>query len=115
MELSEARKSGLFSCRIDIGEFFGLDPEAEWVKMREATAGELAQMSGNDGKNANETFMKILPSLILESGFTVEGAPAKAEDVAKIITDKGTLYGHVITEWQKSLPLAKRKSAASAK
>ena len=115
MEIQEARVTGLFSCRVEFGEFFGVDKHQEWVILREATAAELAQLAMNEGKQASEEFMKILPSLIRESSFTVEGKPATAADVAKIITDKGTLYSYVITEWQASLPLGKGKSTKSGK
>lgn len=115
MEIKEARETGLFSCRIEIGEFFGLDSGAEWVRLREATAGELAKLAANEGANAADAFMGLLPSMILESSFTVDGKPAPAPDVAKIITDKGTLYTYIITEWQQSLPLAKGKSVKSGR
>lgn len=115
MELQEARVTGLFSCRVEIGEFFGVDKHQEWVLLREATAGELAQMAANEGKQASEEFTKLLPGLIRESSFTADGKPATAAEVAKVITDKGTLYSYVITEWQASLPLAKGKSTKSGK
>ncbi len=115
MEIRAARETGLFSCRVEIGEFFGAEKHQEWVKLREATAGELSQMAGTDGRKASEAFMEILPSMILDSSFTTDGKPASKEEVAKIITDKGTLYSYVIQEWQASLPLAKGKSTKSGK
>ena len=115
MEIKEARATGLFSCRIEFGEFFGVDKHQEWVQLREATAGELSKMAANEGAKASEEFMTLLPTLILDSSFTIEGEKATPADVAKIITDKGTLYSYVITEWQKSLPLAQGKPARSGK
>jgi hypothetical protein len=113
MEVREARETGLFSCRIDFGEFFGAEKEAEWVKLREATAGELAKIAVGDGAKASEAFMALLPALVLESSFTVEAKPASPEAVADIIKSKGTLFTYVITEWQQSLPLPKGKSKKS--
>lgn len=115
MELKEARETGLFSCRVNIGEFFGIEKELEWVQLREATAGELSKMAVNDGSKASEIFMGLLPELIVDSSFTVNGEKAKPADVCKIITDKGTMYAYILTEWQASLPLAKGKSTKSGK
>ena len=115
MEIKEARETGLFSCKVEIGEFFGVEKELEWVQLREATAKELSSIAVNEASKASEAFVVLLPSLVLDSSFTVDGQKASAADVCKIITDKGTLYGYVLTEWQASLPLAKGKSAQSGK
>jgi hypothetical protein len=115
VELKAARETGLFSCRVEIGEFFAVEKHQEWVLLREATAGELSQMAANEGKDASSAFMKLLPTLIKESSFTVEGKPATPGEVADIIMAKGTLYSYVITEWQAALPLPQRKSTKSGK
>jgi len=115
MEIKEARATGLFYCRVEFGEFFGLDKEALWVRMREATAEELAQFATSDAKKAGEAFMALLPKLITESGFTDNGVSASPDAVADIIKAKGTLFSYVLLEWQQSLPLAKGKSTKSGK
>ena len=115
MEIKEARATGLFSCRIEFGEFFGADKEALWVRMREATAEELSAFAASEAKKAGEAFMALLPKLVLESSFTDGGVAATPESVADIIKSKGTLFSYVLMEWQQALPLAKGKSTKSGK
>jgi hypothetical protein len=111
MEISEARETGLFSCRVEIGEFFCGEKDEAWVVLREATAKELASIAVGDAAKQSEQFMALLPSLIIETGFTDDGKPASAADVCKLIEAKGTLYTYILTTWQAALPLANGKSA----
>jgi hypothetical protein len=115
MELKQARETGLFSCTIEIGEFFGEETEAVVVKLREATARELAMIATNDTQKAGEAFIALLPSLITGSNFTSDGVPATSQEVANIILSKGTAYAYVMKRWQESLPLAQGKSAKSGR
>lgn len=115
MEIKEARVTGLFSYRVEIGEFFGADKAALWVTMREASAQELAAIAISDPKKAGEEFLFLLPKLIIESGFTEDGVPASAQEVAALIASKGTLFSYVLQEWQGSLPLPKGKSPKSVR
>lgn len=115
MEIKEARVTGLFSCRVEIGEFFGVEKPALWVTMREATAQELATIANSDPKKAGEEFLALLPKLIIDSGFTEDGNAASAQEVAALIASKGTLFTYVLQEWQGALPLAKGKSTKSGR
>jgi hypothetical protein len=111
MEISEARETGLFSCRVDFGEFFGGEKSDAWVVLREATAKELASIAVGDTAKQSEAFMGLLPSLIVDSVFTDGEKPASPQEVSELLMSKGTLYAHVMTTWQTSLPLAREKSA----
>jgi hypothetical protein len=117
MEIKEARMTGLFSCRIEFGEFFGAAKSDLWVVMREATAQELASFastfSNKDSLKASEEFTSLLPKLIIDSAFTDNGEKASMQEVAALIQSKGTLFSYVLKEWQESLPLAKGKSTKS--
>jgi hypothetical protein len=109
MEISEAQSLGFFKKQIFIGEYFGVKNETLWVVMREPGGRETSKLMTNETAKANDAFVELLPSLIIDHSFESDGKKASNENVAKLILDKGMMYINVFTEYLNSLPLVQKK------
>lgn len=114
MRLSEARAAGLFKVRIPVGEFFGVKPDELTITMREPSIGEAQEYLSGKSDDSLEGAKKLFPRCIVASDFDDEsGGPAKAEEVASLISQSAVAFGYVLKTWQEALPLEKRRAGSS--
>lgn len=99
MDIKDAREKFIFTTRIDLDD-------GEYIVLREPTSYELSDF-GDDGKKNVEILQKIFPKALIESSFTDDDKPARAEKVSAFLLDSGTTFTKIINIWMDSLPLDK--------
>ena len=119
--LSNLKEKGYFKTVIHLADAFDaedpsqVDLAAEWegaqITIRELNARETSEYR----KQAESGVIDDLAAVIVDHNiYREEGKKASSEEVAEIINRSQTMYMHVINEWMKSLPLAKRSKEGSA-
>lgn len=100
MTLSEIKKNYVFSTRIEFGEDF--------IELREPTQQENLNLSDDAKKNLEE-YAKLLPKCIVASSITKEdGKQASNQEIADALSQSGTLYTDILTQWLNALPFQSR-------
>jgi hypothetical protein len=116
MKLSEAKKKGFFRIRINIGQYFECDKDENvYVVLREPTYAE-SQLVGEDDEAANEKFLELLPSLLIDHNFEKDaGGAATAKEVVDILECSVSALVYVVQTWKEALPLTKMTAGNSDK
>ena len=114
MKLSEAKKTGFFRVRINIGQFFeGCKEEDVFVTLREPTYAE--SKAAGDGE-AEDAFIDLLPQLLTDHNFEGDnGGAATAKEVVDMLKNSTSALVYVVKKWQEALPLTKLTAGSSGK
>lgn len=102
MELSQIKEKYVFTTRIDLD-----DKGEDFIELREPTMMELKDF-GEDEKKNFETLKKIFPTCMIDHSFTMNGEPAKNQDVANELIKSGSKYTEIIEIWMDSIPFKKK-------
>lgn len=115
MKLSEAKEKGFFRTRINIGTYFECNEKDVYVILREPTYAE-SQLIGDDDKMANEKFLELLPSLLIDHNFEKDaGGAATAKEVVDVLKASVSALVYVVKTWKEALPLTKMTAGNSDK
>jgi hypothetical protein len=121
--INDLKAKGFFKTRIKLAEVFDAeqDPalralyEGAWIDMREPNEAEMMAMQG-PGKGDMAAIGKLLPDCMVDWSLQASaGEKASREEVVEVLKASGTLWSYTLEEWGKSLPLARRSAARSAK
>lgn len=116
MKLSEAKKTGFFRVRINIGQFFeGCEENDVFVTLREPTYAE-SRSVGGDEATADDAFIGLLPSLLTDHNFEKDnGGAATAKEVIEVLQNSTSALVYVVQKWKDALPLTKLTAGSSGK
>ena len=104
----DIKNIGVFTIKVNLEEAFMADDPVRkdykgvWVELREPTAGEAMDFQKEGDP------MDVIPKFIISSSITNGDEKATPEEVAEALKVSSTVYTHMVNEWGKSLPLARK-------
>ena len=119
--INDLKAKGYFKIRIRLDEAFDAEDaeEKEFADMWAGAFIDLRELRPEEAAAASDdpkSMMSKLRDIIVGHNFEfAEGKKASNDDVVEAISSSSTVYSHVMSEWVKHLPLAKRSTANSAK
>jgi hypothetical protein len=117
MDIKEAKAAGFFKQKFEIGDHFynedgtTMKKRELFVTLREPTAAEFEKLGGQNNEAQVKTLQSLLPKCIVDHNFTNGEDAATNQEVGAVIMGSSGLFYYLVTEWQKSLPLAKRNAS----
>jgi len=124
------KNGGLFKIKIDLTGAFDEEDETQaetvellkqsggtshYIILREINSAEMMEVQEMSQQEITRYLEKKIPECIVEHSFqTSAGGETSSGDVLKILRLSSSLMVYVLTQWQESLPLAKRMQKASA-
>ena len=107
----------LFSKAIPVGDYFGAEPEAATITLRETTVANAAkfQAFGNDAAKSTALFLELLPGLIEDHElFKDEITKFTGAEVAAMVAARAELGMYLMGKWTAEVLFTHgRKSDAS--
>ena len=114
MRISEAQE-GMFSVKIEIGQYFGVKPNEAWIKMRETNEKESFAFTQNSEENV-KLLRKIWPDCIIDHNFVDDDDdPASLEKVINLLKKSGDCITYICERWMQENPMVKRNAGKLGK
>lgn len=108
------KNRGIFTVKVVVGDYFGMEEQDLWVVLREPTAEEALSFKDISNKQ-NETvdekkMFDMIPAMIIDHNFEEDtNKKMSTDEVWKLIMQRAACATEVITKWSKNIPLAKGK------
>jgi hypothetical protein len=110
MKINEVK--GFFETRVNLGKFFGANDEDAYIILREPEEKELFDRMTNDASKNIEAMKKMWRDCVIGHNFENEdGTEMSNKEVFDVLSKKGWAVMHIITEWNKNIPLAIEKDS----